>query len=153
MSGNIDGVIYRVLECFRDHRGWVIELWRSDKSEPSINPAMFYVSHTNPQVLRGPHEHRFQTDCFAFIGPGLFRIYLWDNRKGSSTYYHHIQFEFGEEKPGMIIIPPGVVHAYRNISSTPGLVMNCPDALYAGQSKQGPVDEIRWEEQESPFQV
>ena len=50
------------------------------------------------------------------------------------------------------MIPPGVVHAYKNIGATPGLVFNCPDRLYAGEGSKEPVDEIRHEESDgSPF--
>ena len=40
-------------------------------------------------------------------------------------------------------IPPGVVHAYRNVGTIPGLVFNSPNRLYAGYGKREPVDEIR----------
>ena len=51
-------------------------------------------------------------------------------------------------------IPPGVVHAYRNVSDIPGWVFNAPNRLYAGQGKQEPVDEIRHElAADSPYKV
>jgi dTDP-4-dehydrorhamnose 3,5-epimerase len=46
----------------------------------------------------------------------------------------------------LLIIPPGVVHAYRNVGSEPGLVFNCPNRLYRGPGKKEPVDEIRHED-------
>lgn len=46
-----------------------------------------------------------------------------------------------------VVVPPGVVHAYKNISSTPGWVFNAPNRLYAGPGKRSPVDEIRHEDQ------
>jgi dTDP-4-dehydrorhamnose 3,5-epimerase len=46
-----------------------------------------------------------------------------------------------------VIVPPGVVHAYKNTASTPGWVFNAPNRLYAGPGKRSPVDEIRHEEQ------
>ena len=43
-------------------------------------------------------------------------------------------------------MPPGVVHAYRNLSRAErGLVLNYPDRLYAGTGRREPVDEIRHE--------
>ena len=35
-----------------------------------INPAMAYISVTEPLVQRGPHEHETQADLFCFIGSG-----------------------------------------------------------------------------------
>lgn len=152
-NSTIDGVIHKELNSFQDHRGWLVELWRSDENERYIHPVMVYASQTKPNVVRGPHEHKFQTDYFAFLGPGTFKIYLWDNRKESHTYNHYMTLEYGETKQGIVIIPTGVVHAYRNISSTSGLVINCPNSLYAGYGKKEAVDEVRWEDKESPFHI
>jgi dTDP-4-dehydrorhamnose 3,5-epimerase len=44
-------------------------------------------------------------------------------------------------------VPPGVVYAYKNVSSEPGLVFNCPNRLYKGPGRKEPVDEIRHEEE------
>ena len=54
----------------------------------------------------------------------------------------------------MVVIPPGVVHAYKNVSQHPGWVFNAPNRLYAGWGKQRPVDEVRHEnDPESPYQM
>jgi dTDP-4-dehydrorhamnose 3,5-epimerase len=52
----------------------------------------------------------------------------------------------GESNPAAVWVPPGVVHAYRNVGTVPGLVINAPNRLYAGWGKGEPVDEIRHEE-------
>jgi dTDP-4-dehydrorhamnose 3,5-epimerase len=46
----------------------------------------------------------------------------------------------------LLIVPPGVVHAYKNAGNTQGLVFNCPNKLFKGWGKKDPVDEIRHEE-------
>jgi dTDP-4-dehydrorhamnose 3,5-epimerase len=46
-----------------------------------------------------------------------------------------------------VIVPPGVVHAYRNVGTIAGWVFNAPNRLYAGPGKREPVDEIRHENQ------
>ena len=46
----------------------------------------------------------------------------------------------------MVVVPPGVVHSYRNLSERPGLVFNFPNRLYGGTGKCYPVDEIRHED-------
>jgi dTDP-4-dehydrorhamnose 3,5-epimerase len=45
-----------------------------------------------------------------------------------------------------LIVPPGVVHAYKNIGTEPGLIFNCPNRLYKGPGRKEQVDEIRHEE-------
>jgi dTDP-4-dehydrorhamnose 3,5-epimerase len=109
---------------------------------------MTYVSQTLPGVTRGPHEHVDQTDGFAFMGPSDFKLVLWDARPRSVTVGRRTVIIVGESNPAAVWIPPGVVHAYRNLGSTPGLVFNAPNRLYAGLGKNQPVDEIRYEEAE-----
>jgi dTDP-4-dehydrorhamnose 3,5-epimerase len=150
--GEIDGVLVRALECFEDARGWLIELFREDAMQSSFRPVMAYVSQTLPGVARGPHAHREQSDCFAMVGPGDFKVYLWDARPDSSSRGHKQVLVAGESNRVRFTVPPGVVHAYKNISRVPGLVFNCPNRLYAGPGKRGPVDEIRYEDlADSPF--
>ena len=145
----IDGVKITELKRFTDQRGWLSEIYRDDELPEGVRPAMSYVSETLPGVARGPHEHRDQTDIFVFVGPGTFCVYLWDSRKNSPTYGEKMKFEVGVENPARVIVPPGVVHAYRCVSQFPGWCINLPDRLYAGWGKKEPVDEIRHENDET----
>lgn len=148
----IHDVVLRPLRRFSDARGWLIELFRHDELDPQVHPVMAYVSETLPGVARGPHEHADQTDVFAFFGPGDFKLYLWDARPDSPTYGCRLAIVVGTSKPTLAVIPPGVVHAYKNISDVPGLVFNAPNRLYAGWGKKEKVDEIRHEDMaDSPF--
>jgi dTDP-4-dehydrorhamnose 3,5-epimerase len=146
VEGPIEGVIFRKLGPHRDTRGWLVELYREDELPADAHPVMAYVSETLPGVARGPHEHVDQTDYFAFIGPGEFMLYLWDARRDSPTYGHRMKMVVGASNQQSVIVPPGVVHAYRNVGPTPGWVFNGPNRLYAGAGKKGPVDEIRHED-------
>ena len=146
-EGPIGGVVVKPLERFEDDRGWLIELYREDELPPALHPAMAYLSETHPGVVRGPHEHRDQTDCFAFVGPGDFKLYLWDTRPESPTSGNQQTLLVGESSRQLVLVPPGVVHAYKNVSRVPGLVFNAPNRLYAGEGRKRPVDEIRHEDQ------
>ncbi len=132
-----------------DERGWLMETFRQDwLAVPGLkqaDPAMSYVSSTHPGVARGPHEHEDQTDYFAFLGPSNFRVFLWDNRLASPTCGKRLILTLGEDSPGLLIVPPGVVHAYRNVGDRDGLVLNYPNRLFKGRDKKDPVDEIRHE--------
>ncbi|MEW5925322.1 MAG: dTDP-4-dehydrorhamnose 3,5-epimerase family protein [Candidatus Zixiibacteriota bacterium] len=143
---NIDGVIIKHLKKNVDARGWLIEMFRSDEYPDGYSPAMSYISMTSPGVTRGPHEHRKQTDYFCFFGSSEFRIFLWDNRPGSPTCGNKCVLMAGEDNMICFTIPPGVVHAYKNIGKKEGLVFNAPDRLYRGEGKKEESDEIRYED-------
>jgi dTDP-4-dehydrorhamnose 3,5-epimerase len=152
--GAIEGVQFRDIARHQDARGWLMELFREDELSADEQPVMAYVSETKPGVVRGPHEHVQQTDYFAFVGPGTFDVHLWDSRPNSPTYGNYLRRQAGEDEPLVVIVPPGVVHAYRNVSDGGGWVFNAPNRLYAGVGKRGPVDEIRHEDHEqSPYRV
>src|SRR4051812_44187213 len=123
-TGPIEGVVWRPLARHRDGRGWLCELFREDELEAGVRPAMAYLSMTEPGVARGPHEHADQTDCFCFLGPSRFKVYLWDARPGSATYGRSQAEVVGVDRPMMLLVPPGVVHAYKNVGGVPGLVFN-----------------------------
>ncbi|WP_026840360.1 dTDP-4-dehydrorhamnose 3,5-epimerase family protein [Citrifermentans bremense] len=153
-KGRIHDVVLKPLGKFLDERGWLCELFRSDELEQSVLPAMTYVSMTQPGVTRGPHEHVDQTDYFCFMGPSNFKVYLWDTRSDSPSRGVRQVVYAGLDAPLAMIVPPGVVHAYRNVGTENGVVFNAPNRLYAGEGKREPVDEIRHEEAAgSPYQI
>ena len=144
-DGIIDDVIIREIPRHTDRRGWLMELFRLDELPAEYRPVMSYVSVTEPGVARGPHEHRDQADLFCFLGPSVFTVYLWDARPASATRGVRQVVTAGEGAPRMIIVPAGIVHAYKNTGDVPGMVFNAPNRLFAGEGKKEPVDEIRHE--------
>ena len=151
-QGPIEGVVITPLRKFIDERGWLAELFRHDELSEEHYPAMAYASITLPGVIRGPHEHVEQTDLFTWVGPGDFKVTLWDNRPASPTSGNRMEITMGGNNPGSALIPEGVVHCYRCISPEPGLVINCPNRLFAGVGKKAPIDEIRHEDDpRNPF--
>ena len=69
--------------------------------------------------------------CPANREPGNFKIMLWDNRSENRTYGNCMVVEGGEDTTIIVIVPPGVVHGYKNISDkVMGMVLNYPDKLY-----------------------
>ena len=152
--GPIDGVVWRPLVKYHDSRGWLCELFRRDEIPAEFYPAMAYISLTGTGVARGPHEHADQADCFCFLGPSNFKLYLWDSRPKSPTYGNMQMEVVGVDKPMFVIIPAGVVHAYKNVGGEQGIVFNCPNRLYKGAGRKEAVDEIRHEEEAgSPYKL
>lgn len=154
VPGSIDGVAFRALDVRDDERGWLVELYRADELPPEIHPVMAYVSESLPGAVRGPHHHLEQSDHFAFVGPGDFTLYLWDIRIGSPTWGRRMTVRVGESNKQAVIVPPGVVHAYKNSGPVSARVFNAANRLYAGPGRQRPVDEVRHEgRRQSPYRM
>ena len=146
-KGKIQDVVVYELKKFVDERGWLCELFRNDDLAEEFFPVMSYLSVTEPGVQRGPHEHVDQADLFCFIGSGNFKLRLWDNREASPTYRNVMTMFVGSDNPQAVIIPKGVVHAYKNVSTLEkGVVINCPNRLFMGEGKAEKIDEIRHED-------
>lgn len=146
-KGKIHDVVVYPLKKFVDERGYLAELFRHDDLAEEFYPVMAYISFTEPLVQRGPHEHADQADLFCFIGTGNFKLRLWDNREDSPTFRCMMTMFVGADNPQAVIIPKGVVHAYKNVSATErGMVINCPNRLYMGAGKRDEIDEIRHED-------
>ncbi len=153
-DGAIVGVEIRKIKKYSDERGWLMEVFRNDGLKEEFFPVMTYVSMTKPGVARGPHEHASQADYFCLAGPSDFRVYLWDNRPGSPTKGNKMVFAAGETDPSTVVVPKGVVHAYKNIGACDGLVINCPNRLFKGPGRKDPVDEVRYEDDpNSPYRL
>ena len=146
MHSQIPGVIFRQVDRYQDQRGWLAELHRDDARPEGFRPAMSYLSVTKPGVARGPHEHVHQTDLFVFLD-GEYELHLWENRPGNTE--NHEVHRVGQGSPVAVWVPPGVVHAYRNVGTQDAFVINLPNKLFAGENKSEPVDEIRHEEDPS----
>lgn len=145
-KGPIEGAAISSVRKYVDERGWLLETFRHDELDKPYFPVMGYTSLTLPGITRGPHEHVDQADLFLFIGPGNFKIWLWDNRKNSPTYWNRQVVFGGQDYPLRVLVPPGVVHAYRNVSHGESVVHNFPNQLFMGQNKKSPIDEIRHED-------
>ncbi len=115
---------------------------------------MATVSWTEPQAVRGPHEHLEQSNLLVFLGPQRFQLTLWDNRETSPTYRHTLRRVVGGEQPLSILVPAGVVHAFQNLSPERGLSLNLPNRLFRGEQRRADDGAIRHEQdQTTPFKV
>lgn len=145
-QGAIRDVVVKDLRKYVDERGWLAELFRHDELTAEFHPQMGYISQSEPHVQRGPHEHVEQADFFCFIGPSNFKMRLWDNRRESETYEHVMTLYVGADSPKSVLVPKGVVHAYRNIGHSVGIVINFPNRMFMGAGRKDEVDEIRHED-------
>ena len=150
----LPGVRLEALSVFKDIRGSLHELFRVDEVPGGFKPLMACSSWSHAGVARGPHQHVEQDDYFTFAGPSNFRVFLWDDRPGASGPAKGWVINTGEQAPTRIHVPRGVVHAYQNTGSAPGLVVTVTSLLFKGEGRRDPVDEIRHElNPHSPYQI
>jgi dTDP-4-dehydrorhamnose 3,5-epimerase len=143
--GRINNISFEQINIFKDTRGWLCEMYRNDEMNADTLPMMSYVSLTYPDIMRGPHEHIYQTDTFILLGMSTMRIYLWDNRTDSDTFMNRSEIDCEEGRIYRLIVPPKVIHGYKNIGSKDSLIINFPNKLFAGEMKKEEIDEVRYE--------
>jgi dTDP-4-dehydrorhamnose 3,5-epimerase len=124
----IDGVAVRRAKVIPDERGRLGEIMRSD--DPWFEKfGQVYFTSTYPGVVKAWHYHKKQTDHFYVI-KGTVKISLYDQRKGSSTEGVVNELYLGEHCPGLVRIPPGVVHGWMCVSEAEAFIVNVVSEVY-----------------------
>ncbi len=124
----IDDVKVKNLRVIPDERGWLMEILRDDDSIYT-RFGQVYLSVVYPNVVKGWHFHKTQTDNMTVI-KGMAKIVLYDGRETSPTSGEINEFFVGEKKPLLISIPPGVYHGMKGIGTEPAYMINIPDKHY-----------------------
>ncbi len=124
----IEGVQARHAKVIPDERGRLGEIFRAD--DPWFeNFGQVYFTTTYPGVVKAWHYHKKQTDCFYVI-KGIVKIALYDQRKDSPTYGTVNQLYLGEHCPGLLRIPPGVLHGWMAVGQTEAYIVNIASETY-----------------------
>ena len=124
----IDGVKTKKLKVIPDERGMLMEMLRAD-DDLFIKFGQVYMTTTYPDVVKGWHYHKQQTDNMVVVR-GMMKIVLYDSRKDSKTYNEVNEFFVGVHNPLLIQIPPYVFHGFKCISEEEAMVINCPTEVY-----------------------
>ena len=125
----IEGVKIKPLKVIPDERGRLMELLRSDDQEFFIQFGQVYMTTAYPGVVKAWHYHKRQTDNFAVVH-GMMKVVLYDNRPNSPTHGEINEFFMGIHNPVLLQIPPLVLHGFKCIGETEGVVVNIPTTLY-----------------------
>lgn len=124
----IHGAAYKELKLIPDERGFLMEILRSD--DPLFSGfGQAYVTAAYPGVVKAWHYHTKQTDHFCVLA-GMAKVVLYDGREDSPTRGQIDVHFLGEQKRGLVVIPPGVYHGYKNIGSEVVLLLNLPTEVY-----------------------
>lgn len=126
-----------------DARGWLCEIARASEVGQI---AQVYVTACYPGVIKGWHRHRFQTDRL-FCVSGMARIVTArEETKRAPEWFSEVPQEYtsfeirekviGPLAPKLIVIPPGVWHAFTPAGPEPCLIINCPNREYDGTDEE-----------------
>ena len=72
-----------------------------------------------------------RTKVKALLDRGAVRIVLYDARASSPTHGQLNEFSFGEHRPALLMVPPGVWHGVENLRHEPSALLNLVDEAYS----------------------
>jgi dTDP-4-dehydrorhamnose 3,5-epimerase len=134
----IDGVRYRPARPVSHHHGHLTEVFRADWGLTEALIVQVNLTTTFPGRIRAWGIHRLTVDRL-FAATGSLCIVCYDGRRGSPTFGSVNELMLGERNQGLIVIPPGVYHGWKNIGANEATIVSMPSELY---NHDGPD---RWE--------
>ena len=128
MVQDIKDVKIKQLKVIPDERGWLMEILRCD-DDIFEKFGQVYISTAYPNVVKGWHYHKIQTDNFTCIR-GMMKVALYDARKESPTNRALMELFIGEKNPALISVPPGVYHGFKAIGTETAFFISIPTMPY-----------------------
>ena len=126
----IDGVFVQNLSWFSDQRGSLSVLLRRDQDQLLGGEfGQVYVTTVQPQVVKAWHRHQQQFDRMVGLS-GQTLLVLMDGREESPTFGAVVEHVLGEKQHSLVLIPPGVWHGLKCLSSDESMVLNVPTLAY-----------------------
>ena len=124
----IQGVEIKNLKVIKDNRGFLMEMLRCD--DPIFNKfGQVYLSVCNPNIVKGWHYHKKQTDHFVIV-KGNAKVVLYDIREDSPTKGEIQEVFMGENNQILLKIPTFVLHGMTPADDKPIYLINCPTEPY-----------------------
>lgn len=125
----IAGVVLReVRHVPRDH-GVITEIFRPEWDPGGFPVVHIYQSRLYPGALGAWSCHQRVTDRL-FVNQGHLKLVLYDGRDDSATRGCLMELHAGDNRPSLLVVPPGVWHGLQNLGTTDALVLNCPSHAY-----------------------
>jgi len=124
----INGVGARRARVLPDQRGRLGEIMRAD-DKWFKKFGQIYFTTTYPGVVKAWHYHQKQTDHF-YVVKGMVKVALYDQREDSDTKGIVNELYLGEHCPGLLRIPPGVMHGWMCVSQQDAYIINVVSEMY-----------------------
>lgn len=125
----IDGVVTKSISPVLTNNGCLTEIWRSDWGLDRKPVAQIFQRVLDPGAVSAWHAHKLTTDRL-FCAAGRILVVLYDCRPGSPSKGTVAELRMGNERPSLVVVPPGVWHGIRNIGSAPATLINAVDLAY-----------------------
>ena len=125
----IEGLIYRPIGVVSHDKGYLTEIYRTDWGVSDLPLAQINSTTTYPGQVRAWGIHQYITDRL-FALSGSLCIVVFDGRKYSKTFGCVNEFFLGKNSQGLIMIPPGLWHGWKNIGTDEATIISMPSNLY-----------------------
>ena len=109
--------------------GYLTEIFRRDWNLGDTVVDQVFQRFMEPGAISGWHVHQKTTDRL-FVSYGVIKIVLYDAREDSATFGSINEFCLGTPRPALVIIPPGIWHAVKNLSNNLSSLINLVDKAY-----------------------
>ena len=125
----IDGVTYRLTRPVSHHHGHLTEILREDWGVTDAPLVQVTLTTTFPGRVRAWGLHANTTDRL-FAASGSLCIVCYDGRRMSGTFGAVNEFMLGGRNQGLVVIPPGVYHGWKNVGDDEAAIVSMPSQLY-----------------------
>lgn len=129
----IEGVVCKEIRPVTTGDGCLTEIWRREWGLDGLAVGQVFQSLLDPGTVTAWHAHAETTDRL-FCAMGRVHLALYDGRKSSPTFGAVWQRVFGQERPLLVVVPPGVWHGLKTLGTTPSLILNLVDRAYSYES-------------------
>lgn len=125
----IDGVALRPAPTIVEYDSEVCEIYNPDWGFTDEPLVYVYQSLVRPGRIKGWVYHKKQMDRL-FLLTGVMRFVLYDPRPESPSFGRVNDICLTERNRGLLVIPPGIIHATHNTGSTDAIFINLPSRPY-----------------------
>jgi dTDP-4-dehydrorhamnose 3,5-epimerase len=142
----IDGVRYRFARPVSHDHGHLTEVFRTTWNLTANPVVQINATTTFAGRVRAWGLH-LRTEDRLFVLSGAIKIVMYDARKDSRTFGRINEFFFSERTQGLVLIPFGLYHGWKNVGDTEAVIISMPSELY---EHDGPDRyELEWDSREA----
>ena len=125
----IEGLTFRPIGPISHDKGYLTEIYRNDWGITDLPLVQINSSTTYPGQIRAWGIHQDITDRL-FALTGSLCVVVYDGRKSSKTFGCVNEFFIGGKSQGLVLIPPGLWHGWKNIGADEATIISMPSNLY-----------------------